>query len=312
MRELKGNDQPAASPTRRPSTISKSRSPTTIVRSDRATSSTSLSTSYCAVAAPPCPLARWRSSAHARRVGAARASASPDDISLVVADVPADDLPTGHDRRAPDRSGLGRACGAAHHAVADALAPKHNGRALPAVHAFLERGAGARRLCGRGDQAHRRSVRSRAGKAEWVLRSRRERLQASLPQPRKAGPSRRGRAGLQAGLRSRRRPGRRSSRGKAAAKAAAADVSHAGPRTSRHVFDALAGDRRSAHRAIHRGRTGLLLDAAFLVTRAASAAFKKTLTKAAAGLLRDGCRVSLTGPWPPYSFVSLETRSHRG
>jgi hypothetical protein len=50
----------------------------------------------------------------------------------------------------------------------------------------------------------------------------------------------------------------------------------------------------------------LLLDAAFLVATVDTEAFHQALTDAAAGLLRDGCAVTLTGPWPPYSFASLE------
>jgi hypothetical protein len=51
---------------------------------------------------------------------------------------------------------------------------------------------------------------------------------------------------------------------------------------------------------------GLLLDAAFLVETSRIDAFRETLSETAAGLLRDGCRVSVTGPWPPYSFASLD------
>jgi hypothetical protein len=51
--------------------------------------------------------------------------------------------------------------------------------------------------------------------------------------------------------------------------------------------------------------TNLVLDAAFLVPTRKAAAFRKTLTRAAQPLLDDGCKVSLTGPWPPYSFSSL-------
>jgi hypothetical protein len=58
--------------------------------------------------------------------------------------------------------------------------------------------------------------------------------------------------------------------------------------------------------------TGLLLDAAFLVPSRQIASFKRVLETEAKGLLRDGCRVSLTGPWPPYSFVSLDSGPNRG
>jgi hypothetical protein len=47
----------------------------------------------------------------------------------------------------------------------------------------------------------------------------------------------------------------------------------------------------------------LLLDAAFLVPRPRAARFRGTVARKAKTLSRDGYRVTLTGPWPPYSFV---------
>jgi hypothetical protein len=47
----------------------------------------------------------------------------------------------------------------------------------------------------------------------------------------------------------------------------------------------------------------LLLDAAFLVPRARAARFRSTVARRAKDLAADGYRVTLTGPWPPYSFV---------
>ena len=52
--------------------------------------------------------------------------------------------------------------------------------------------------------------------------------------------------------------------------------------------------------------TDLLLDAAFLLPKRRINRVRQTLTSAAANLLREGCSVSLTGPWPPYSFASLD------
>lgn len=47
----------------------------------------------------------------------------------------------------------------------------------------------------------------------------------------------------------------------------------------------------------------LLLDAAFLVPRTRATRFRSTVARRAKNLSRDGYRVTLTGPWPPYSFV---------
>lgn len=53
-------------------------------------------------------------------------------------------------------------------------------------------------------------------------------------------------------------------------------------------------------------RGNVMLDAAFLVRPAQVEPMKQALTRAAARLLTDGCPVGLTGPWPPYSFASLD------
>ncbi len=47
----------------------------------------------------------------------------------------------------------------------------------------------------------------------------------------------------------------------------------------------------------------LLLDAAFLVPRGRAAAFRSLVTREARTLARQGYGVTVTGPWPPYSFV---------
>jgi hypothetical protein len=50
----------------------------------------------------------------------------------------------------------------------------------------------------------------------------------------------------------------------------------------------------------------LIMDAAFLVPPSRVEALRDTLTGRAEGLLADGCSVSLTGPWPPYSFAAMD------
>lgn len=47
----------------------------------------------------------------------------------------------------------------------------------------------------------------------------------------------------------------------------------------------------------------LLLDAAFLVPRARAASFRSLVAREARTLARQGYGVTVTGPWPPYSFV---------
>jgi len=47
----------------------------------------------------------------------------------------------------------------------------------------------------------------------------------------------------------------------------------------------------------------LLLDAAFLVPAGKSARFRSLVSREARTLGRQGYHVTLTGPWPPYTFV---------
>jgi len=73
------------------------------------------------------------------------------------------------------------------------------------------------------------------------------------------------------------------------------------------LFDALAARssearRRSAAELPAAGRT-LLLDCAFLVPRSSAPRFRAAVGREARGLARDGYELTLTGPWPPYSFM---------
>jgi hypothetical protein len=52
----------------------------------------------------------------------------------------------------------------------------------------------------------------------------------------------------------------------------------------------------------------VLYDGAFLVSRAREQDFGNAVRQCAPRLIPVGCRISLTGPWPPYSFVSLDGR----
>ena len=47
----------------------------------------------------------------------------------------------------------------------------------------------------------------------------------------------------------------------------------------------------------------LLLDAAFLVPRNRAASFKALAAREARALSRQGYAVTVSGPWPPYTFV---------
>jgi gas vesicle protein GvpL/GvpF len=73
------------------------------------------------------------------------------------------------------------------------------------------------------------------------------------------------------------------------------------------VFDRLSerarqSKRRGASELPVRGGP-LLLDAAFLVPRARTSSFRALASREAKALARRGYGLTLTGPWPPYSFV---------
>ena len=77
--------------------------------------------------------------------------------------------------------------------------------------------------------------------------------------------------------------------------------------TVAELFDRLAaraGDarRRSASELPVEGGP-LLLDAAFLVPRAKAASFKALAARESRALARHGYGLTVSGPWPPYTFV---------
>ena len=73
------------------------------------------------------------------------------------------------------------------------------------------------------------------------------------------------------------------------------------------IFDRLAaragGAKRRAASELPVQGGPLLLDAAFLVPRARSAAFKALAARESKALARQGYGLTISGPWPPYTFV---------
>jgi hypothetical protein len=73
------------------------------------------------------------------------------------------------------------------------------------------------------------------------------------------------------------------------------------------LFDRLAaksGDaRKRAASELSAAGGPLLLDAAFLVSRQRAALFKASAARESKALARDGYGLTLSGPWPPYTFV---------
>jgi hypothetical protein len=61
--------------------------------------------------------------------------------------------------------------------------------------------------------------------------------------------------------------------------------------------------KRRTITAIAGQRAPLLLDAVFLVARARASSFRAFAKTQARRLAPEGYLISMTGPWPPYSFV---------
>jgi hypothetical protein len=214
-----------------------------------------------------------------------------DAVSLVVSDVP-DSL---YDARAlePRLSDLDWVsfAGAAHHAVIDALADQ--GLTVVPFRLFsLFSGESAvlTALSAKRAELGRAFDRIR-GRQEWVLRigapdpTRLERLETAAEAPIS------GTGFLQAKADAKRAVAARSARVREDAGAA------------RDALQQFADATRV--RPVENAGT-LMIDAAFLVRPDQVDAMRETLTQRAERLLRDGCPVSLTGPWPPYSFAAME------
>ncbi len=67
--------------------------------------------------------------------------------------------------------------------------------------------------------------------------------------------------------------------------------------------EAAEGRRRAPRRELPAKGGPLLLDAAFLVPRSRSRRFAAIVSRLRTRLAAEGYRVTMTGPWPPYTFV---------
>jgi hypothetical protein len=135
-------------------------------------------------------------------------------------------------------------------------------------------------------------VRRLGGHDEWGVRVTLDRAAAAR---RRAEPSRQAPSGL-AYLQQ-----------KKAQRDAAAELVDRARSTVASLYERFAAKARSARRrpASELPEAGgtLLLDAAFLVPRRRAATFRALVSREARARSADGYVVTLTGPWPPYSFV---------
>jgi hypothetical protein len=221
--------------------------------------------------------------------GPPRLTALDDTLALVVSDVPARIYSA--DALEPRLSDLDwvSVAGGAHHGVVDALVDA--GASVLPVRLFTLFSSDATALSTFGTRraAITRTLARVRGKHEWVLH-------IAKPDPRKASdavapsPSS-GTDFLQAKAQVRREQAARATRVKEDAAAA---------------YEALEQLADEAKTKSVDPNGHLLIDAAFLIPPARVEAMRETLTRRAERLLRDGCAVSLTGPWPAYSFASID------
>lgn len=243
----------------------------------------------CARTAPAC----GRGSATLPGAGSPRALHVVDDLWLVVASAPlatygADSI----EPRLKDLDWVSR-CAIAHEAVVERAA-----RAGPVVpmklFTLFSSDERARAHVARSRKKLERLLGYVAGREEWGIR-------VSLDERRAVGRrtagARRAPAPSGTGFLLRRKAERD------AARLAVEDA----VREGEEIFSQLAGRAVDARRRTPvrgDGGTRVVLDAAFLVPAREARRFRATATRLAKQHGRDGLDLTLTGPWPPYNFVS--------
>jgi hypothetical protein len=137
---------------------------------------------------------------------------------------------------------------------------------------------------------------------EWGVRVA---LDPKADRSERAGGQRR-RAG-KAGQRGEAKAGTRYLSEKKAQRDRVVELSTHAAETARDLYERLKGRAKMAKRRTDDDLPGqegvLLLDAAFLVPRSRSSAFRSVVAREARRLDGAGYRIAVTGPWPPYSFV---------
>jgi len=137
-------------------------------------------------------------------------------------------------------------------------------------------------------------VRRVSGHDEWSVRVVLDRARAERVAP-KFAPSSDGRTGVAYLAR------------KKARRDAAKELAERAQETVADLYDRLSARARHAKRRtaseLPAQGGSLLLDAAFLIPRRRTASFKTLAGREAKAMARHGYGVTLTGPWPPYSFV---------
>ncbi|HZM92332.1 MAG TPA: GvpL/GvpF family gas vesicle protein [Vicinamibacterales bacterium] len=250
---------------------------------------TDLIYAHCAVRARSRPVtARWP---RMPRGGSPRALDLGNGLWVIVSTVPGKEYESGLARRLSDVEWLAE-CGVAHHEV---IARAAHGRGVAPFRLLT--------LFRSDDRAIAEVTRLRArieraldrvnDRREWVVRVA---AVAQARRPKNRPISRSGTSYLM-------ERAAQSSRWRAGAASASADAR----RVARALIAAL---NEYADQVVQRPSEAahVLYDGALLVSREREHDLGNVVRQWAPRLAPVGCRVSLTGPWPPYSFVSLDGR----
>jgi hypothetical protein len=224
--------------------------------------------------------------------GAPRAITLDRPVTIIVCDVPAETYAA--EQLEPKLSDLDwvSAAGAAHHAVIDALSDAGATVVPFRLFTLFSSDDKAVETLGGSRPALMRAFDRVRGKQEWVLRiGKSDPSKAASDSGQTTTDRSSGTNFLQAKADAKRESAARAVRVKEDAAAAYEALEQLSDAAKMRPVDA-AGS--------------LLLDAAFLVPPDRVEALRETLTRRAERLLRDGCPVSLTGPWPPYSFAFVD------
>jgi hypothetical protein len=236
--------------------------------------------------------------------GAPRVLPLAPNTWLVVANVPLKAFgQAALDKRLQDVDWMSR-CGVAHQAVMDSFLDSD---AVVPMTLFTIFANDERALAeARKDPARLEDTLDRvAGRAEWVVRVLRGDAAPSAAAAEASAPT---------GAAPRSRSGREFLQAKVDQRQAARRAAEETGQAVRTLMSALAdaaddvNDRTEARTAGALG-SAALLDAAFLVMRTSERQFEQVARRMAQPLIDRGFRVSVTGPWPCYSFVASESSS---
>jgi len=226
--------------------------------------------------------------------GAPRALPLGPRTWLIVADVPLDIY--GEQALAGRLKDLDwlSACGVAHQAILDACLTSDAVVPMKLFTIFASDARAVEEMTRQIDRLSELMLRV-AGCAEWGVRVTR----ATQPAPAQAAP-----AGVTPA--SAQPAGRAFLEAKAHQRRAARDAAESLDQDLRALAATLHDVTRDVRYRADASGIGapLLLDAAYLVTRTTESRFRAQVRAKARPLLERGCRVTVTGPWPPYSFVS--------